>query len=179
MSKKPTITLRGEAELREFLANPVWKDGDNGWKTDSDFIRAVIDETAQSGVFPYNSTVQCEVERRLGVPCQDDSGSVLSCLVYNAQEFRDEARLEAEGWMPMTQEVVDEAFRIGGKIELRGDFIRQIFNVRKINGKCYAMKPKARNKALAVAPYHSVRIVEKGDPNDDRPLCLAVQPSRA
>ena len=162
MSKKFTITLRGEAELRDLLANPVWKDGDDGWKTDSDFIRAVIDEIVQGGNYPYNSDVQREVERRLSVPRQGDSGTPLSRLIYTTQTFRHDERLKAEGWQPMTQEVVDEAFRIGGKIELRGDFTRQIFNVRKIGGKCYAMKPNARNKVLGVAPYHTVRIIEKG-----------------
>ncbi len=162
MSKKFTITLRGEAELKEFLANPIWKDGDDGWKTDSDFIRAVIDEIVQNGDYPYNSTVQREVERRLSVPRQDDSGTPLSRLIYTTQTFRHDERLKAQGFQPMTQEVVDEAFRIGAMIELRGDFTRQIFNVRKIGGKCYAMKPKARNKVLGVAPYHTVRIVEKG-----------------
>jgi len=162
MSKKPFITLRGEAELSVFLANPIWKDGDDGWKTASDFISAVIHEIEHAGNYPYNSDVQREVERRLGVPRQDDSGSVLSRLIFNTQIFRHDERLKAQGFQPMTQEVVDEAFRVGGKIEMCGDFTRQIFNVRKIGGKCYAMKPKARNKALAVAPYHMVRIVEKG-----------------
>lgn len=77
MSKKPTVILRGEVELRDLLANPIWKDGDDGWKTDSDFIRAVINEIVQGGNYPYNSDVQREVERRLGIPRQDDSGSVL------------------------------------------------------------------------------------------------------
>ncbi|HXJ59423.1 MAG TPA: hypothetical protein VNU68_22495, partial [Verrucomicrobiae bacterium] len=87
----------------------------------------------------------------------DESGSALGILVYNAQGFRRSDKNIARGLSPFDQSMIDEAGD-GGKIELDGG---TVLNVRRIEGKLWALKPRARRYAVA-AIGQPAKILKRG-----------------
>ncbi len=151
-----TLHLKDENDLRQALDNPEWMTWKHpgSWQVRSDSIIGIIDEIEAEGKYPYNTDVQRRVETRLGIPRQDDNGSPLSRLVYNAQGFRRSDRRIHAGFEPCTQDVIDRAGE-GGQIQLEGETLLggtgyATYNVRNIQGKLYAMLPKKRKYALAI-----------------------------
>jgi len=165
---KVGMFLDGETELRSALAEPSAWYGESSmdslrYLVKSNWLIALIDEIVATGKYPYNGDVQRLAEKRLGLERQSDNGSPLSALVYNAQRYRRADMLVAAGYRPLTQEMVDEAFRMGWKVEVGS----VIANPRKIGGQIYLMKPHASKRALCIHPSIAARFVkpeQKGRP---------------
>lgn len=152
----PSITLPDESALRAALEDTSWMNltHPGSWLVRSQYLIDLIYEISRRQ-FPYNSDVQREAEKRLGIPQQDDNGSPLSRLVYNAQGFRRSDELRAEGFEPLTADLLRRAFDAKSQIELQGEnalglTVRNLLNVREIRGNLYAMKPRAKKYAVSV-----------------------------
>lgn len=167
----PEFTLNGKEELLTALANPesLMNFGSKGQpqscdkRVKSTFIIELIKEIEASGKFPYNSTAYNLAVERLGLPYGDYDGlgesgegknKRLSWLVYYAQEFKGNDWLIEQGYSRLTAEMIQQAFDEGKKIELLGESIfgksRQLYNIRNINGRLYAMLPHKQKYALRV-----------------------------
>lgn len=131
-------------------------------KIKSLWLVALIDEIAKTQ-YPYNTTVQREAEKRLGIERQGDNGSFLSYLVYFAQRYRSSDQHIADGFAPLTQAMIEQAFKLGGKIETKLEMAFTIvvngvtqeeknvqYPVREKNGKIYAFVPRSSKKVLSV-----------------------------
>ncbi len=152
----PSITLPDESALRAALVDTSWMDlpYPNSWLVRSQYLIDLISEISQRE-YPYNAVVQREAEKRLGIARQNDNNSPLSRLVYSAQGFRRNDELRAEGFEPLTAELLRRAFDAKAQIELQGEnalggTVRNLLNVREIQGNLYAMKPRAKKYAVSV-----------------------------
>ena len=118
----------------------------------SDWLIDVIDEIVARGDYPYNAEVRRLALQKLELPVPSETelakeGTPLSLLIYNAQGFRRDRDLRAAGLSPLTQEMLDEAAKNKQQIELV-DGTR--CNVRAVEGKNYAFRPRKRNLALGL-----------------------------
>ena len=153
---EPSLTLDTIEDVRAALANPdEWYEMPfpRSWRVKSQWLIGLIDEYAATGKFPYNAEVQRLAEARLGIPRQDDNGSALSRLVYNAQRFRRSDQLRADGYAPLTQAMIEEVFARRAHIELMAESVLgnpapTLLNVREIDGGRYAMLPRKRKWAV-------------------------------
>jgi len=99
--------------------------------------------------FVYNSEVMAQARIELDLPPvkHEEGTSPLSTLVYNAQTYVYSDQLRAQGFVPLTQEVIDEAHRKRYKIEVNGIASR---TKALEDGRIVVYKPRTR------ARYHSV-----------------------
>jgi len=149
MENRTKRVLHGEAELREYVLAP--RDVGERLHTASDVVVEEIDRIVAAGRYPYNRDVQCAVEARLNIPHQADNGSSLSGVVYASQNYRDYQRLAAQGFEPFTPELLQRAYDGGVEIEILSENALGLsssvrLTPRRIDGKLYAMKPRARNR---------------------------------
>lgn len=174
---EPDLILYTEADLKNALVNEnqifadtprakyigeETKNNHLAKRIKSLWLIALIDEVAQTQ-YPYNSTVQREAEKRLAIEKQSDNSSFLSALVYFAQSFRNSDRLVANGFSPLTQAMLEQAFKVNGKIEIHNEVIFEIivngekqehentrYPVREKHGKVYAFVPRSSKRVLLV-----------------------------
>lgn len=146
---EPSRFLATAGETLEAIRNPEWMKAPHPfrWHVKSQWLCGLIDEYAATGKYPYNADVQRLAEDRLGIGPLPESGSPLSTLVYNAQNYRRSDMLIAAGFTSLTQDMIEDAFKLGLKIETRSGVQ---LTVREIDGKRYAFKPRKRK--LAVMP---------------------------
>lgn len=107
-----------------------------------------------------NADVAMLAEKRLGYPPkkhEEYQHGDLATLVYNAQNYRHSDQLIADGFVPITQELLDET-GVGGEIVTAGD---RTFRLREVSGKLYAMLPRKRNQALSINGQ-PVKVVKQG-----------------
>ncbi len=148
----PKISYCGEPKRNNYFSKNI----------KSIWLITLIDEIAKTQ-YPYNSTVQREAEKRLDIEKQSDSGSFLSSLVYTAQRYHESDNLKTNGFSPLTQEMIEQAFKLGGKIETHSEALFEIvvngekqehkntqYPVREHAGKIYAFVPRSRKKVLSV-----------------------------
>lgn len=163
-TKRLTIGERRDLDAAGIKTTPMV---DNSWTVKSVWLIGLIDEIiASTGRdFAYNAEVKKLARERLGLPALDDKGNAtegdaLSRLIYNAQNYRHSDKLQADGFVPFTPELL-ERVREGGQIQphvtelfkivVNGQESKTeptVYNVRTVNGKLYAMKPRKRNAAL-------------------------------
>jgi hypothetical protein len=161
------LTVEEAARLKEAGITEKPK-VDNSWTVKSVWLMGLIDEIiATTGRdFAYNAEVKKLARERLGLPALSDAdnakeGDALSRLIYNAQNYHHSDKLQAQGFVPFTPELL-ERVREGGQIQphvtelfkivVNGQESKTestVYNVRTVNGKLYAMKPRKRNSALA------------------------------
>ena len=150
---EPSLYLETIDDLRQALVDLSWdgKSYPSKWKVKSQWLIDLIEELSTDD-FAYNSDVLREAEKRLGgypdrTPAgYSQEGSPLSTLIYNAQRYRRSDKLKALGYQPMTQELIEEAFQRGRKIDMQG----VVLSVKEKSGKRYAMK--SRKRVWAVSP---------------------------
>jgi hypothetical protein len=121
----------------------------------SNYLCDFLDELGESG-FVYNLQAQRAFEKAHDIPEMAESGSVLSLLIYNAQGYRRGDAKVAAGWHPGNGDLLEEAHRTGSKIEVCGENAlgfpaQEAFNVREIDGKLYAMRPRKRKYACNIS----------------------------
>lgn len=126
----------------------------------SDFIIDVIGDVAKSG-YPYNSTVQREVERRLGIPPQNDNGSPLSGMVYASQGVRHKRARDAQGWLSADDDTVRRLWFQGPAVEwlregIMGESAKPMV-LRKVSDGFGMFEPKARTRFIRPRPDHLIR----------------------
>ena len=163
MHKQMMTILHGESELIDALNNPeVWDDHHmSKWQVASDFIAEIRAEIELSGKYPYNDTIANLTAQRLNIPIT----SFLGTLVYNTQGWVSDKKKSDAGWEIITQEMIDTAYANKQKIEVMQEgylfTTKNLYNVRKIGSKCYAMKPHARNWALTIQPDIYAKIYQE------------------
>lgn len=150
-SKPIAITLTGPDAVREYaLAN---RDNKNWTAMYSDWLVALIHEIRETQ-YPYNSVVQREAEKRLGLPKFDDSGSALSGLVYSCQRFAHEETIIEKGFQLIDTPFLEKAFASGGNIIVRCEGMLgssdNPFRVRKTKSGYAVCPPRSRTKQLAL-----------------------------
>jgi hypothetical protein len=161
----PSVTLETAGELLEALETPAivesWesKPYPFSWRVRSEWLVNLIREIEESGQYPYNATVAQLAISRLGLPEMSyaelsKEGTTLSRLVYNAQGFRRSDDLVNAGYSQLDQAMVESAGD-GGRIEIAGENLlggpcSNVFNVRRVNGELYLMKPNARKYRLMI-----------------------------
>jgi hypothetical protein len=148
-----TIDLPDETALRSTLANGLTRD--DRWTTYSRWIGAVIGEIAATK-YPYNDTVQREVEKRLGIARQPDDQSTLSILVYNAQGYSRDERQRTEGWSELSEAMIDTALAQDCKVEvlmesIMGNVAKVLTPRRGADGVGRLFKPRCRAQSLRVS----------------------------
>lgn len=143
------LTLETLEDTRNALENPDcwWKDSGGRYRVKSLWLMAIIDEYAATGKYPYNADVQRIAEERLGYPHGPDAGTPMSALIYNAQCYRHDRNLRAAGFVPANSEVLAEAFARKVQLETPGG---TLYNVRKVDGKLYAMQPRKRKWVMSL-----------------------------
>lgn len=136
----PTKVLFTKEEVQEALQQSLQLNIEMDWETYSCWIASIPGE--------YKTQVMREVECQLGISQQPDDGSFLSKLVYNTMRMRPYVTLAAEGYIPLTEEVIADTFAKGQKLKTESGVI---LSVRNIDGKLFAMKPRKRK--YAVIPF--------------------------
>ena len=157
---EPSLTLPDAESLLDAIRNPDWMKlpHPGKWNVRSDWLVSLLNEMQPSpGGTVYNSEAQSEAEMRLGIESRPDNGDPLATLIYNAQKFRRSDQLIADGYEPLTAEMIERA-GVGGKIALLGC---EPFNVRETHGAIRLMKPRARNFQV-LAQGQPARIVSYG-----------------
>lgn len=162
----PLLNLSTESELRDFLIAGETPKGLDKYEIRSQYIVDAIYDVMreQNRDMAYNTEVTALVRERLNIghlpkEISADEGSLLSLLVYNAQNFRRSEEYVREGYEPFTNELVARAFEEKKKIDIQPEsFIKIIVNgapyespksyltVREIAGKLYSFRPRKRNK---------------------------------
>lgn len=147
---EPTKILETQADVLDAIQNPGWREGRSSLTVKSLWLIALIDEIHASGKYPYNSTVKKLAEERLGFPPQSDTyysreGDALSRLIYNAQCYRRSDLLRANGFIPLTQKLIDQLGE-GGKLVSKDG---KILKIRKVGEKLHAFLPRKRNYAVS------------------------------
>ena len=149
----PVLTLHGIEGVKAALAAPEqWCNlpYPGKYRVKSDWIIGLITEIEASGKYPYNLTVAKLAHARLGLPPMTDhelDHGHLATLVYNAQRYRNSDSLVAEGYTPLRESMLQEAFKQKRKIVTRCGLT---LTVREINGKLWAFKPRKRVQAVAL-----------------------------
>lgn len=177
----PKLNLETTQELLDLLNSGKYPDGFTAADTfdiRSTYIVEAIKDVMkrENRNMAYNTEVTALVRERLGLETlpdeiSADEGSMLSRLVYNAQCYRRSEEYVAEGYEPFTEELVEKAFQLGKKIDVRSEsFITIIVNgvkqaeqkslltVRMIEGKLYPFRPRKRNKYV-IADGRPARLV--------------------
>ena len=147
---EPSRILNTMEDVREAMQHPREDLGTNllQYNVKSQWLIGLIDELSVSG-FVYNAQVKKLAEERLGLPARDDTyysqeGDVLSLLIYNAQKYRNSDRLKAQGFVPFTTDVMQDAFQSKKKIQLGS----KLLTVKKFGDKLYAMEPRRRKYGI-------------------------------
>jgi hypothetical protein len=159
MDNRTQRVLAGERELRDYCL--AGEDPEDIY-TASDVVVEEIDKIVAAGNFPYNRTVAQAVARRLGIP-EQPQGSNLYGVVYASQGYRDCQRLVAAGFEPFTPALLQRAYDGGQKIEVQvqgalGFASCVVLQPRRIDGRLYAMRPRARHRHVVPA-YQPARLV--------------------
>ena len=164
-TEEPVLVLEDKEALLLALAQPDGAVCNVRRPVKSLWICDLIRKIEAGGKYPYNQDVYELAERELGLPKTSYHATgereTLSWLVYFNQAYRTADDLRALGYQPLTQSLIDEAYRQGKKIEIHlGEpaivmagckpETTALYNVRAIGGKCYAMPPRSRNRALRV-----------------------------
>jgi hypothetical protein len=165
---EPKVHLTTAEELIDYLSNhpdnhcnnqfyPPSKDDVN--ETKSDFLCDCIRELESNGKFPYNCDVWMLARKKLGLEEIDYnfwwdnqreypfSYKILYIMVCRASQYKSSDDLISNGFVPVTQEMIDQAGINKKKIKTQNG---TIYNIKKIGESWYAMKPYARNYALSV-----------------------------
>lgn len=159
--ENPVLILEDLEAVREFATGPDRRKGAgmDAYRIKSLWLISLIDEHVASGHYPYNSCIKKLAEQRMGFPPKPEAeysreGDNLSLLIYNAQCYRRSDQLHADGFIPLTTELI-ERLGEGSKLELQGG---TVLTIKSKHGRLYAMKPHARN--YCVLPHGDpVRIV--------------------
>jgi len=132
----------------------------------SPMLCAFMDELEETG-YVYNARAQVEFEKVHSLypsPLDGEPGyRPLATLVYNCQGYRRHDQLVRDGWRVGTEEMLREAFNTKRGIMIIGESMlgnpaQEVFKVREINGKLYALRPNARKFAMKIIG-HPCKIV--------------------
>jgi hypothetical protein len=146
--KPPFANLPDESALRTALTETSWMDNNPFTnRVRSQFIIDTMNEIVAGGQYPYNTVVMRNVERKLGIEKQHDNSSPLSMLVYLAQQFRHSEDFVNAGFVPLTQELVNEAYTAKEKILCANG---SLYTPRIHNGEILLFLPRVRNRCLMI-----------------------------
>ncbi len=151
----PKLVLATKAETLAYLASHTVGDltFPDMYRVKSQWLCDELDAYQAQIGFPYNSLFQEWLEKREGLAPADQSGSVRSLLIYNAQQFRRSDALRRAGWSPLAQELIDQAGLRRAPIEVMaetvigGDVVEQL-TVRNVGGKLFAFRADRRKYAV-------------------------------
>ncbi|MCG3207244.1 MAG: hypothetical protein FOGNACKC_00844 [Anaerolineae bacterium] len=160
---EPVKVLETKEDVLEAINNPVWRN----WGLDTYHVKPVwLCELVkrmwqeQNEILVYNAQVYRRAREELGLPEHDyyaeGQGTPLSTLVFNAQNYVRSDRLRADGFEPMTQELVERAHREKKRILINGNPAR----TKVADGKVVAYPPRTRNKAYRVDYTTPVKLVD-------------------
>ena len=162
--ERPATMKLNREETLALIASGQWPTGDtlSKYTIQSLWICDRLNEYEKDG-YVYNAPAQRRLEAEEGLPPSPENGSILSVLIYNAQRYRQEDRLTAEGYEPLTPDLVQRAMATNRKVEVRGENI--------IGGACvtlcrpiqtadgYAvLLPKKRNKGFRANGQYMARL---------------------
>lgn len=155
-------------DVRQALSDPAWHTNIHSkWRVKPEWLIGLIDEYEATGKYPYNADIQAIAETRLGLPVSNEANRQLATLVYNAQNYRRDDRLRAAGFEPLTEAMLRSAFEQKVQIETQ---CGNVYNVREIDGKLYAMKPRKRKWAMPVQGQPARLAVKDRPAYKTRPL---------
>ncbi len=179
----PIISLPTMSEVMAALVDTGWwTNGNTRYRVRSQWLIGLIEEVMarEKREFAYNAEVKALASERLGTTLTHKQaameGDALSALVYNAQGYRRSELLVAEGFVPLTDQLLEEVGE-GGQIAARVENLftivingekagkpePEVYIVRRVGGKLYAMKPRKRKYALGVHGQ-PVRVVRPEGP---------------
>lgn len=163
----PSLVLETDDDLRQAVLNDlktVWskKPHPFQFRVRSNYLVNLIGQLPRSpGGIIYNSEVRRQAIDRLALPnenCHAD-GTTLSLLVYNAQGFRRSDEYRQQGFVPFTQELIDQVGQAGKILAFCGTEL----TVRDVQGTFYAFEAKKRKHA-AMPMGNPVKIIKVGKP---------------
>jgi len=152
LDKEQTLALLKDPRGWESIGvtEEITDDGISKWKVKSQYLCDFMDEMEKDG-FVYNVAALRAFEKAHGLEPSPENGSVLSVLVYNAQDFRRHDRLVREGWTPCDDAMMLRAYQTGRPIIAQGEnmiggTVANGFKVRKMKGAIglYAFRGRER-----------------------------------
>lgn len=166
---EPKIHLHTADNLIKYLKNhpdnlsknsfyPPFNDDVN--ETKCDFLIECIHELVSNGKYPYHASVWELAREKLGYEKMDYyywwenqrqfsyELKLLYILVCRASDYRHSDDLIAEGYNPLTDEFVNQAYLLGAKIKTVAG--NEPYNIKMINDKLYVVPKYSRNKAIRI-----------------------------
>lgn len=193
--KKPTLvlhtkedTLYALAHTSDWLTTPSGAGNPDSWTVKSVWLIELIDRIiAETGKdIAYNAEIKALAHKELyGVEltheqAAKEGGDALSRLIYNAQNYRRSDMLEAAGFVPCTQALIEQA-GVGGQLQrptsslftiivngVKVDDTPDTYTVRDHKGTLHAFKPRKRNSCLSTNGQ-PVKIVKYGKKRQPQP----------
>ncbi|MFY9269006.1 MAG: hypothetical protein WAO55_04570 [Candidatus Manganitrophaceae bacterium] len=114
----PRITFRTKEETIAAIQKPDWMASGDSFQAKSVWLCEELNDYEKTIGFPYNSTFQRWIEKKEGIGPFNENSSPLSCLIYNAQRYRESDRLIAEGWFAPTAETIEKAIQSNQMVEV-------------------------------------------------------------
>ena len=158
-SAEPLLILdkQGTLDLIALKQWPVDK-----WRIKSTWICDTLNEYEKDG-YVYNAIALRRIEKENNLPAHDENGSILSILIYNAQQYRREDKYKADGFVPLTPDIVQTAMREKRMVEVLGEnLIGGIGHTAcrpVIRGSVYAvMLPRKRTRGFIADGSHLARL---------------------
>jgi hypothetical protein len=146
----PAKVLPDKESLLHAIQHPEeWFHTEEKWQTRSDFLITLIDRIEASGHYPYNADVRVLAHEELGlepISYKDahNEGNPLSWLIYKAQGYRRSDKLRADGYEPLTAELLERAAKMKAKVQI-GTYL---CTPKKVGDRWFAFKPRARTNAF-------------------------------
>lgn len=150
----PIIDFSDEISLREALINPTWMEtGLDKYRVKSQLLCDLLDRREKSDGYQYNLEFQRWFEKEYNVGSFNENNSPLSVLIYNAQRYRRSDALKRDGFIRLTQDLIDKATQLKMRIEIRGENIlggnaHCVYKTKTINAINYLMVPRSRTKCI-------------------------------
>lgn len=166
--KEPSAILNREQTLELISAGQWPGDERDKWRIKSQWLCDFMDKMESESGFVYNAQALHAVEKAEGIGPFDENGSILSILIYNAQGYRAEDKARAQGFEPLTPELVRRAIERKCKVEVLGSTLlggevraegyRPVIGA---DGSAFIIAPRKRNRGFRADGQAAVRLCEK------------------
>mgnify|MGYP000847628713 CR=1 FL=1 len=165
--ERPATMKLNREETLALLASGQWPTGDtlSKYTIQSLWICDRLNEYEKDG-YVYNAPAQRRLEAEEGLPPSPENGSILSVLIYNAQTYRREDRLRAQGFQSLTADMVKQAIERNLMIEVQGETLlggeaRTVCRPVQTGEGFAVLLPRKRNKGYRANHGHIARLVDK------------------
>ena len=159
------VAVLDKAQTLDALKNPGFMGNFDKWRVKSQWLCDELNRMEAEGGFVYNAQALRAIEKPEGLEPGDENGSPLALLIYNAQGYRSEDKVLAQGYKPLTPELVRLAIELKRRIEVLGEnFIGgavKAYGFRPVlnpDGSAFVLAPRSRTKGFRADGQAAARI---------------------